>query len=248
MRSDPSRALRAFARSSARRPGRALCRDGATTPTRRRRARIGSRDVGRGAAGVEGLVLESRLVDGIGVVRVYPFNRTIGRLVRSRPLARGGRARARGTPRDDDETTIRRRDDARHSDARRRRRRRRRRVASVVDARASSTRERDARAVDAMALDRALATRARASGASTSTSTRDASGRRPGPGARGRPAKGRGRGKVRGDRRDATRARRASIGTGRDVRGAVFARWGGTATSKTASDARERRECDSMES
>jgi len=55
--------------------------------------------------------------------------------------------RTRGTPRDDDETTIRRRDDdettirrrddARHSDARRRRRR----VASVVDARASSTRE-----------------------------------------------------------------------------------------------------------
>jgi hypothetical protein len=99
-----------------------------------------------------------------------------------------------------------------------------------------------------MARERALATRARASGASPSTSTRDASGRRPGPGARGRPAKGRGRGKVRGDRRDATRARRASIGTGRDVRGAVFARWGGTATSKTASDARERRECDSMES
>ena len=72
------------------------------------RARIGSRDVGRGAAGVEGLVLESRLVDGIGVVRVYPFNPTIGRLVRSRPLALALEADARdaaGRRRDDDPTT-----------------------------------------------------------------------------------------------------------------------------------------------
>ena len=241
MRSDPSRG---FARSGV----RALAVPDARcdAPTRRRRRDDAARgsdrvtSVGARRASRDSFSSRDSSMGSVWSVCIHSIAPSVASSDRDRARSR----RTRGTPRDDDETTIRRRDDARHSDARRRRRR----VASVVDARASSTRERDARAVDAMALDRALATRARASGASTSTSTRDASGRRPGPGARGRPAKGRGRGKVRGDRRDATRARRASIGTGRDVRGAVFARWGGTATSKTASDARERRECDSMES